>query len=157
MTDSRILGLIAVVFLYVFTRMKDVDVSPEQYHEWRERVVKILSETPAGQGTDHEAISRSTEVLMPMAQEEGWLGMEWFLNILPEGDDAGEEMDGVEMGASRIAVGVTGQGKKDAGSDYIGLGTMMQDATDYLGERSREDYKLWKASMMARISEIEAT
>jgi origin recognition complex subunit 6 len=46
---------------------------------------------------------------------------------------------------------------KTGGSDYIGLGTMMQDATDYLGDRRREDFKIWKAKVMARVQEIEAT
>jgi origin recognition complex subunit 6 len=32
---------------------------------------------------------------------------------------------------------------------------MMQEATDYLGERQRADYKRWKADIVARIEEIE--
>lgn len=154
---TRILGLVAVVFLYVYARMKDVDVSPEQYREWRVKVVKILSQMPASQGASHEDISQATEMLMPMAQEEGWLGMEWFLNVLPENDNVGEAMEGIEMSdKSRSAVGKDGQGKKYRGSDSIGLGTMMQDATDYLSERQREEYKLWKAGIIARIDQIQS-
>jgi origin recognition complex subunit 6 len=48
-------------------------------------------------------------------------------------------------------------GLKAGGSDYIGLGTMMQDATDYLGERQQEDYTRWKAKILARVQEIEAS
>jgi origin recognition complex subunit 6 len=48
-------------------------------------------------------------------------------------------------------------GLLSGGSDYIGLGTMMQDATDYLGERQQEDYRRWKAKVMARVQEVEAT
>ena len=33
---------------------------------------------------------------------------------------------------------------------------MMQDATDYLGERQQDDYAKWKAKIMARVQEIEA-
>jgi len=156
MTGARVLGIVAVVFLYVFTRVKDVNVSPEQYHEWRTKVAKILSQTSPGQDTSYEEISQTTETLMPMAQEEGWLGMEWFLNVLPETEGAGEEMEGIEVsGKSRNAVGKEGLGRKYGDSDYIGLGTMMQDATDYLSERQREGYKLWKAEIIARAQELK--
>jgi origin recognition complex subunit 6 len=33
---------------------------------------------------------------------------------------------------------------------------MMQDATDYLGERQRGEYQRWKKGIMARVEEIEA-
>jgi origin recognition complex subunit 6 len=33
---------------------------------------------------------------------------------------------------------------------------MLQDATDYLGERQRQDYQAWKAKIMARVAKIEA-
>jgi origin recognition complex subunit 6 len=34
---------------------------------------------------------------------------------------------------------------------------MMQDATDYLSERRKEDYKIWEAKIMARVQQIEAS
>ncbi|KAI8936176.1 hypothetical protein NX059_006609 [Plenodomus lindquistii] len=154
--DTKILGLVATVSLYVLTRMKDIEVSAAQYAAWRQDAVHALGDTPTGKTTSYEEISSATELLMPMAQEEGWLRMEWFLNILPE--DHGDEMEGVET--SNPATHTTtarSQGLKSGGSDYIGLGTMMQDATDYLGERQRDDYQRWKSGIMMRIEEIEAT
>ncbi|KAH7388661.1 origin recognition complex, subunit 6 [Pyrenochaeta sp. MPI-SDFR-AT-0127] len=153
-TDTRILSLIAVIFLYVFTRMKDVDVSPEQYNEWREKAVTTLLKLSAARDATYEELSLQTEQMMPMAQEEGWLQMEWFLNVTPHND--GSEMDGVETtGSDSHFAAVKHKGLKIGGSDYIGLGTMMQDATDYLGERKQEDYKNWKAKIMVRVQELE--
>ncbi|KAF1841086.1 uncharacterized protein K460DRAFT_347716 [Cucurbitaria berberidis CBS 394.84] len=153
-TDVRILSLITVIFLYVFTRMKDQDVTPEQYDDWRETAVNTLLGLPAGQNTTYEELSAETEQMMPMAQEEGWLQMEWFINVTPQGDTY--EMEDTEMtdSTTQFALGKS-KGLKSGRSDCIGLGTMMQDATDYLGERQLEDYKKWKANIMARVQDIE--
>ncbi|KAL6708395.1 hypothetical protein ACN47E_002658 [Coniothyrium glycines] len=153
-SDIRVLGLIAVIFLYVYARMQDIDISPDQYSEWREKAVNTLLELPAGRNVKYDELSLVTEELMPTAQHEGWLRMEWFSNISIH--DNVEEMEGVEIAGVDSHPAPQGrQGLKAGGSEYIGLGTMMQDATDFLGERQKEDYKRWKAKIMDRIQEIE--
>ncbi|KAF2680041.1 hypothetical protein K458DRAFT_393312 [Lentithecium fluviatile CBS 122367] len=156
LSDARILGLIATILFYVFSRMMDQDITPEQYSEWREKALTTLLESPAGKDTSAAEIEVEIDQLMPMAQEEGWLQMEWFLNVAPPADS--EQMDGIEMPA---AVNGAPKGSSKSfqvgGSDYIGLGTMMQDATDYLGVRQRADYLRWKAGIMARVEEIESS
>ena len=88
-----------------------------------------------------------------MAQEEGWIRMDWFLNVLPPSID---EMEGVESaGVASVTPVNPARNVREDGSNHIGLGTMMQDATDYLSERRREDYKMWKASIVARIEATE--
>lgn len=155
LSDTRILGLMAVIFLYVYARMQDVDISPEQYIEWREKAINTLLSLPVGLNSDFEEISSIVEELMPMAQEEGWLRMEWFLNVSPT--EVVDEMEGIELNGNDTQNKMKkSQGLKTGGSDYIGLGTMMQDATDYLGYHQREDYKRWKANIMARVEAIEA-
>jgi origin recognition complex subunit 6 len=155
-SDARILSLIAVVLFYVLSRMMDQDITPEQYIEWREKALSTLLQSPAGRDISEADMEVELEQLMPMAQEEGWLQMEWFLNILPPAD--GEEMEGIEntgyvSGAgSGLKVGLRG-----GESDYIGLGTMMQDATDYLGARQRDEYQAWKADIIARVQVIESS
>ncbi|KAF2869619.1 origin recognition complex, subunit 6 [Massariosphaeria phaeospora] len=153
LSDTRILSLIAVLVFYVLSRMTDEEITPEQYIDWSEKATSILLETEAAKGATEEEILEEFEQLMPMAQEEGWLQMEWFLNVMPL--DASDDMEGVE-----VAVGTGAALKKtfkDGGSDYIGLATMMQDANDYSGEQQRRDYKRWKTDIMARVSEIEAS
>jgi origin recognition complex subunit 6 len=154
-TDTRILSLIVIIFLLVFSRLENLDVTPEQYTKLVEKAVNIILKLPIAKSITHEELSPAIEQMMLAAREEGWLQMQWFDSVRPEQNM--DEMEGVEMADSvpRAAKG-SSNGLRAGGSDYIGLGTMMQDATDYLGERQQEDYKNWKATIMARVEEIEA-
>jgi origin recognition complex subunit 6 len=145
-------GLIAVIFLYVFTRMKNVEVVPEEYTVWRRTVMETLLAVTTAEDITYDDLSCEAEELMPMVKAEGWLDMEWFMNVDPLEDDA-DAMEGVEMTQATRKSTIA----KSGGSDYIGLGTMMQDATDYLGDRQREDFTGWKAKVMARVQEIETS
>lgn len=133
--------------------MRNVEVTPEQYKAWQDTTISTLLALPIGQDTTSEELSLEVGEMLPMAQAEGWLQMEWFMNVVP---DEAEDMEGVEATSSASAPGTGSGGIRSGGSDYIGLGTMMQDATDYLGERQKQDYKQWKAKIMARVEEIEA-
>jgi origin recognition complex subunit 6 len=153
-SDTRTLSLIVVVFLLVYSRMKDIDVSIQQYNEWLAKAVKAVLELPAAKDVTDGELQIKIEETMKMAKEEGWLQMQWFDSVKPQDD--GDEMEGVELSDGAAAQGKgKGMGLKAGGSDYIGLGTMMQDATDYLGERQQEDYMRWKANILARVQELE--
>lgn len=132
--------------------MKDIDVSIQQYNEWLAKAVKAVLVLPATKDIEDGELQAKIEKTMKMAKEEGWLQMQWFDSVKPQ--DEGEEMEGVEMGEGAVAK-AKGMGLRSGGSDYIGLGTMMQDATDYLGERQQEDYMRWKAEILARVRELE--
>jgi origin recognition complex subunit 6 len=151
-SDNRVLSLIVVVFLLVYSRMKDIDVSIQQYNEWMAKAVKAVLELPATKDVSDGELQAKIEETMKMAKEEGWLQMQWFNSVKPQGD--GDEMEGVEMSNGAVAKAKS-MGLRSGGSDYIGLGTMMQDATDYLGERQQEDYMRWKADILARAQELE--
>ncbi|KAF2131802.1 hypothetical protein P153DRAFT_336425 [Dothidotthia symphoricarpi CBS 119687] len=154
-SDTRIIALIATVFLYVLARMSDQEVTPDQYQKWQEDTLNTLLELPSGQNITYEELSPEVIQLRDMAPGEGWLHMEWFLNIAPSHDvDAMEGVEATDGNAHSLKE--NRKRPRDGASSYIGLGTMMQDATDYLGERQREDYKRWKANVMARVQEIEA-
>lgn len=151
-SDTRLLGLIVVVFLLVFSRMRDVDVSVDKYNEWLVKATSTVLKNPSAQHVTSEELVPVIEQTMAMAKEEGWLQMQWFESVKPVAD--GEEMEGVEMtGNMNVKSGAL---HLRSGSPYIGLGTMMQDATDYLGERQQEDYAKWKAQILARVENIEA-
>ncbi|KAF2832788.1 hypothetical protein CC86DRAFT_337689 [Ophiobolus disseminans] len=155
-SEARTFALIAVVFMYVFTKMNNVEVTPEQYGQWRETAVNTLLGLPAAKTITYDELSLETEELMPMARSEGWLQMEWFMNVTPAEDM--DAMEGVELTGTNASRGESAAiVAKSGGSDYIGLGTMMQDATDYLGERQRQEYIEWKTRVMARVQEVQAT
>jgi origin recognition complex subunit 6 len=154
-TDTRILSLIVAIFLLVFSRLANLEVTPEEYEELVEKAIKTILELPIAKAILFANLFSAVEHTMAMAREEGWLQMQWMDSVKPEQD--GDGMEGVEM---TDVVPRAGKGKSNGlqsgGSDYIGLGTMMQDATDYLGERQQKDYEMWKAKIMARVEEIEA-
>ncbi|KAL1647497.1 hypothetical protein SLS61_007321 [Didymella pomorum] len=155
-SDAKTVVLVIVVFLYVLTRMENQDITPEAYEERKSKAINTVLGLPAAKDTTAEQLSPEIEDLLNVADHEGWMKMEWFLNITPVGIVDG--MEGIEMAANGTVRSTAGpfSGLKGGSSDYIGLGTMVQDATDYLGERQRQDYKAWKAKIMARLDEIEA-
>jgi origin recognition complex subunit 6 len=87
----------------------------------------------------------------------GWLELDWFENIV---EGAGLEVkDG--LGQNGHSVDAVLESMAEGGGvakDVLqaGLGTMMQDRVNYLSERKRAEYKIWKEGIMARIEEIEA-
>lgn len=153
-TDTRMLALIAVVFLYVLARMTDQEITPELYQEWQENTLSTLLELPAAQNIAYEELLPEVVQLRDMAPVEGWLQMEWCLNVVPAYDI--DRMEDIKTTGSDAPT-VKGKRKrsKEGANDYIGLATMMQDATDYLSQHQREDYKRWKANIMARVQQIE--
>jgi origin recognition complex subunit 6 len=114
------------------------------------------SKAPMAAVSELKTVALVIVIFLYVAINEGWMRMEWFLNIAPL--ESIDEMEGVEMAANGTVRSTAGpsSGLRGGSSDYIGLGTMLQDATDYLGERQRQDYKAWKAKIMARLEVIEA-
>jgi origin recognition complex subunit 6 len=155
-SELKTVALVIVIFLYVLTRMEDKDITPEAYEERKTKAIDTMLELPAAKNIAAEDLSLEIEDLLNVAINEGWMRMEWFLNIAPL--ESIDEMEGVEMAANGTVRSTAGpsSGLRGGSSDYIGLGTMLQDATDYLGERQRQDYKAWKAKIMARLEVIEA-
>ena len=102
--------------------------------------------------------------------EEGWCrGREWFEEGVPEGgveaggaeadgEEGGEEDDGVRSSGKRKRRLVRDEDMEEEDPDGVvlpGLGTMMQDAVDFLSEERRVDYSDWKAGVMRRIQQME--
>jgi origin recognition complex subunit 6 len=156
MPETKTFALAVVIFLYVLTRMENRDITPEEYEERKGKAMRTMLELPAAKNVTYEELSSEIEDLMHVAIHEGWLQMEWFLNISHV--ESTDEMEGIEMASNGTTQPAAGRalGLKSGSSDYIGLGTMLQDTTDYLSERQRQDYKAWKAKIMARLEEIEA-
>jgi origin recognition complex subunit 6 len=153
-SDTKTLALVVVILFYVLARMKDQEITPEQFEEWREKALMTLISSPPGNDCSEDEINTEIESLMPLAQQEGWLGMEWFSNIAPAEQE--DIMDDLEITNGRTNSRKRSF-KESFKSENIGLGTMMQETTDYLGERQREDYRMWKAKIMARVEEIEGS
>ncbi|KAL4803848.1 origin recognition complex, subunit 6 [Aspergillus unguis] len=105
-----------------------------------------------------------------LIMEQDWAhGKEWFENIPQAGDldgddeilsdDAGDEGNGRGKRLKTLPGdrGLFGSGDATRRGLLPGLGTMMQDRVDWLSPERREDYAEWKADIMARITQVEAT
>ncbi|OCK79875.1 hypothetical protein K432DRAFT_354063 [Lepidopterella palustris CBS 459.81] len=166
--ESQILALIAVLLFYVLARITNKETTPDEFAQQRDMAISILRgmELEAARGVDEEEMLRDVESFMRLAQSQGWVRMEWFLNVV-QGDNRGEEGEGGDvdnlddggvkgLGARKRRGGA---GREDVGGGngglQIGLGTMMQEKIDYLSEEKRKDYLLWKAEIMARVERIE--
>jgi origin recognition complex subunit 6 len=155
-SEIKLCSLVVAVFLYVLVRVLDAEVTAEQYDLQRDLAVRTLLSAADVKSVESAHLVTETEEMMATAQQEGWLEMEWFLNVVL-GEEGGEEMEGVEKTLPAQGSGSTSRKRRmGGGSAYVGLGTMLQEATDYLGEQRREEYKTWKAGIMARCEELEA-
>ncbi|OCL14110.1 hypothetical protein AOQ84DRAFT_429074 [Glonium stellatum] len=174
-TESRMPGLIATIVFYTLARMANKETTPDQYLEQRDKAISTLRELEVGKDRDEESIQADIEHFMREAQAEGWLKMEWFLNVAAGwlADDAGNGEDGEQVDVEgynededsavrrlsrrrrRNNSEVLGEADGNNRGLQIGLGTMMQDKVDYLSEDRQLDYLEWRAGIMARIERIE--
>lgn len=152
--ETKVFALVIVVFFYVLARMTTEDVTPEQFDERRSMAIRTLLELPEAKDVLYDELLSETASLMGIAQQEGWLQMEWFLNVAPPSDT--DEMEGIETANADALRSYTPLGLRRGGNDYIGLGTMLQDCNDYLSERQRQEFKIWKAEMEVRFDEKDA-
>ncbi|KAF2727667.1 hypothetical protein EJ04DRAFT_538838 [Polyplosphaeria fusca] len=148
-SNARILALVAAIFFYVLSRMKDQFITPEEFELWIGKAVPVLMKSAVGEDVTEDDVRDDIEPMMSTAREEGWLQMEWLVNVVSVEDGDEDVMEGVEM-TNAPAKKLQGDG-----GEHIGLGTMMQDATDYLSEANKADYRNWKKRMVTRIKEIE--
>ncbi|KAH6614810.1 origin recognition complex, subunit 6 [Boeremia exigua] len=155
-TETKLFALVVVVVLYVLARMTTQNVTPEQYNERRNTAISTILELPEAKDVAYNSLSPEIDMLMTVAQQEGWLQMEWLLNVSPPGD--ADDMEGIETVNANTSRSSTGTvlGLKNSGSDSIGFGTMLQDCNDYLGERQMQEFKTWEADVMARYNAKEA-
>ncbi|KAF2813502.1 uncharacterized protein BDZ99DRAFT_496476 [Mytilinidion resinicola] len=163
-TQSQTPALIAVLLLYVLARMSDQETTPEDFMQQRDKTVEVLCGMDAAEQTDEEEMLADIDRFMRLAQSDGWVQMEWYLNIV-----AGEAEDelGQENGARGDGDAVVGLRRRQRRTDVdmqdygdgerleIGLGTMMQEKLDYFSEERRLEYLEWKEGFLARVEQLE--
>ncbi len=148
---------IAIYFM-VLTRMQRGKMTVEGYAEKVGKACGIAGEGKAkvGRETVDEWIKRMND--------EGWCrGQEWWGSVPEDVMDVDSTAEGVEMGDEEEFVISRRKRKRlieeDEGDEegvlLPGLGTMMQDAVDYLSEERKLDYLKWKQGIMVRIKGME--
>ncbi|KAJ0424880.1 origin recognition complex, subunit 6 [Aspergillus carlsbadensis] len=104
------------------------------------------------------------EQWIALIMEQNWAhGKEWFENIPHagelDGDDAYLSDEGGDDKRQKTLQGERGSLVLNHTRRGLlpGLGTMMQDRVDWLSPENQEDFVEWKADILARIEQVEAT
>lgn len=163
-------ALIAAVYFFVRTRLLGREVDGKSYSAEKRGVLDILEsarkdeEMKAGiaaktkgkeaEWEDWSAVkSKDVDTWLMKISTKGWLELDWFQNVVL---GSGLGVNGDVVVDDEADKEGQEEGRERDGKDVLqaGLGTMMQDRVDYLSERKRQDYKLWKEGIMARIEEL---
>jgi origin recognition complex subunit 6 len=175
---DKVPALLAAMFLFIRTRLVGQATSGKEYTKLRQLVLNALARARADQelgekiyktgnvSKDKEwekwedVSTKDIDAWLLEVSSKGWLQLDWFGNIVegsgleadvPEGADEADEADELMPDVADPEGNGT---EEDMSQD--GLGTMMQDRVDYLSEKKRAEYKVWKDGIMARIEELEA-
>lgn len=142
--------------------------SPKEYIALRQNALKSLLKSVPAIDTEESELVDDIEAFMREAGN-GWLEMEWYQNIQPaqESGDEAEEIDADEIGhdeeeGSLMASKAPRKREKQksnpvdiSAAPKRAFGTMMTDATDWLSDDRRTDYRQWKAKIIRQIERIE--
>ncbi|KAI9744851.1 MAG: hypothetical protein M1818_001776 [Claussenomyces sp. TS43310] len=177
---DKIPALLAAVFFFVTTKLVGREINGREYWARRAQVMDALAAARASEDLGEMLRRRGSAVAVadvdvdvwagweaPVAADvdawavripaQGWLRADWFENMtlgsgLQAGARAGESLPDHELPLPL---------PREPGSDPsvpllfpAGLGTMMQDRVDYLSEKKRAEYRVWKEGIMARIEEM---
>jgi origin recognition complex subunit 6 len=165
-------ALIAAVYCFVGTRMSGRETNGSEYVAHRTLMLRTLKRF-----REDEAITervrkkwngkkdmewegwedvgpKDVDSWLLHISSRGWLSLDWFENIV-EGSGLGPKGNPsrLEDDAALDTEASAADGSKDP--QQRGIGTMMQDRVDYLSEKKRAEYKVWKEDVMARIEEME--
>ncbi|KAE8152905.1 origin recognition complex, subunit 6 [Aspergillus avenaceus] len=164
--------IVAVYFLALARRRASSEVGGEAkkldkktFTEMRQTALVSLG-LPSTERRHRDDVDQWIAVIMQQGLANG---KEWFDNIPQAGELHGEDAylsdDGDDDDAARSTkrqkTAVPGNQSllvKDSRKGLLpGLGTMMQDRVDLLSDYRREDYREWKATIIARIDQMEKT
>jgi origin recognition complex subunit 6 len=152
-------ALFAAVYFYVTMRVKALtsgaEVNSETYVPLRKEILELLERARDEADTkvaDEDLAWSGWSAIKPKAfdeavakaKERGWLDSDWYRGIadIVKSDGTGD----MQMGDDEDAgLAQTGQVRR--------ADTMFQDRFDYLSEGRRIEYKAWKETTLARISQ----
>lgn len=160
---STVSAMTIAIYFMVWTKMKQGKITPEVYLDRCEKAIEVATETGCG--------NLSTDAVDDWIKEmndNGWCrGQEWWDSV-PEdvmdviGRVAGDaerdldEQDAVVGTQRRPRLREDDQGEQDKDGVLLpGLGTMMQDAVDFLSEERALDYLEWKKGILERVKQME--
>lgn len=161
---STISAMTIAIYFMVLTKMQKGKITPEVYLNRCEKAIKVTTEMrndDLSKGVVDDWIKRMNA--------EAWCrGQEWWDSV-PEDvmdvqaqnggnavDDLAEEDDVVSSKRKRRRLIEDDEAANDADGVLLpGLGTMMQDAVDFLSQERTLDFLEWKEGILEKIAQME--
>ena len=174
-------SLLVAVYLLVRTRLSGVQTESHTFSEKRDEALTVLSQMRNDGETMTTVDPTSVNDWMREIGRGRWTELDWFVNVgegaglrldddranhVNESDRSDSDEDEASLHRKRDGDG------RGSEKPYLqpGLGTMvclwnpqgvtadllqMQDRVDYLSEKKRADYQIWKKEFLARIDRME--
>jgi origin recognition complex subunit 6 len=168
---DKIPALIAAVYFFVGTRLSGRETTGQEYISQRKAVLGTLTilredeelgEKIRGKvknGSEWEGWekvgTKDIDAWLLEISTRGWLKLDWFENIIEGAGVEGKDDAGQVEADDEAHPPLPGEEVENKDVLQSGLGTMMQDRVDYLSEKKRAEYKIWKQGILARMKQIE--
>jgi origin recognition complex subunit 6 len=161
---STVSAMTIAIYFMVWTKMQQGKITPEVYLNRCEKAIQVVLDM-GGDSLGKDAVDEWIKKM----NDKGWCrGQDWWDGV-PEdvmdfvgpdtraaGDDLDEQDDVVGSKRKRRRLLEDDEVEDDKEGVLLpGLGTMMQDAVDFLSEERRLDYLEWKAGILERIQQME--
>ncbi|KAL3446839.1 origin recognition complex, subunit 6 [Aspergillus insuetus] len=165
-------ALVVAVYFLVLARRRTPsessgDIAQEETRKMDKKTFSEMRQTALvslGLPSSVRRHREDVEQWIALIMELNWAhGKEWFENVPHAGELDGDEAylsdEGGDDKRQRTLQGERGSlVLNDTRRGLLpGLGTMMQDRVDWLSPENQEDYAEWKADILARIEQVEAT
>ncbi|ERF71607.1 hypothetical protein EPUS_00596 [Endocarpon pusillum Z07020] len=162
---NDVTGLTLALFFLVLSRMQQGKVSSESYLTDCKRACAVANDEDTNSGVTKDAVDDWIKKI----SSEGWTtDQEWWSSVpedvfdrlgKPATGESVEPEDGYQAGLiSRKKRKRTdiGNDERDAeGTLLPGLGTMMQESIDWLGEDRQADYMRWRAGVEKKLNQLD--
>ncbi|KAK1508394.1 origin recognition complex subunit 6 [Colletotrichum tamarilloi] len=158
---ENLAALCGAVYFFVAQQVRKLatgeDVDRENYVPARKQVLELLAkarEEVDARGLDEDEVwegwapvkSKDFDAAVKEVSERGWLDADWYRSL------------GDVIEAGHVIADSHGRGGDNAGAykaPVRGADTMFLERYDFLSEKKRRDYRIWKESILRRIDLME--
>jgi origin recognition complex subunit 6 len=161
---STVSAMTTAIFFMVWTKMQQGKITPEVYLDRCEKAIKVATDL----SSDRLSKDAVDDWIKKMNDKAWCRGQDWWDSVPedimdvvgPDAWDAGNDLDEQDdvIGSKRKRRRLMEDDEAEDDKEGVllpGLGTMMQDAVDFLSEEKTLDYLEWKEGIVERIMQME--
>ena len=159
---NTVTAMTIAIYFMVWTKMQLGKITPEVYLSRCEKALKIAMDT------DSDDLNKdAVDSWIKKMNDQGWCrGQDWWDSVpedVMEDVEDGDVADGIVeeddlVGSKRKRRRLVADEQAEDNQEGVllpGLGTMMQEAVDFLSEDRTLDYLEWKEGIFERIKQME--